>query len=280
MTQRLQDVGRRVGIRRMHTVHNFHTPDWRLTAVTGQELGLWFSWNAPFLTLKAWHGASGQSLSESSEFKPGAEKLLAAHAHFGAPTQHLTTFLAENNVLSALVDRSAEIHLLFCIDTDTDDFRAACRARTRQDAPLEVYLGTHAFDANADEDPGQIKLVLTNLELPEALEGYLALDLGNTSSTLALHGGHLLGTAKIEIIDGEVVGGCSAVADLPRQQLTSSANSAVRVDVVEREWVEKGFRDHPETFVWAVGSAPWRTATPTASCWGRNGCWPAASRIG
>jgi len=260
MTVRMKDVWRRVGVRRLPSPHSFNDPEWRLKSVSGSSVGVCFHWpkSHRFLALRAWWNTPSQ---EEWEFVPGGHALEEVCRQLGVPLYTPEGFLDENEVVAALVPRTANVRLLFCIDTDDEAFRKVAEARPRNQPFVRISIGTYVFDFQGEEDPGEIQLEMEPARLPDRYAGYLALDLGNSSSTLAAHPDGQLNSESVWIVDGEAVCGCNPDDELtPLEGGTESASglrvesssSAVRIDVADAQLLPK-FRDHPACFVWSIG---------------------------
>ncbi len=273
MTVRMKDVWRRVGVRKLASPHSFNDPEWRLKSVRGNNIGVCFHWPRAhrFLNLRAWWESQGH---REREFGRGPTALEDVFRQLGVPPYLPEGFLDENEVVAALVPRTARVQLLFCIDTDDESFRKVAEAGGRSQPFVSVSTGTYVFDAQGEEDPGEIRLEMEPARLPETYPGYLAIDLGNSSSTVAGHPDGQLDSARVWIVDGEVV--CSCTLDEPEVGPASRAGlgdsrrespgaarlaaptdggssiSAVRIDVADAQLLAR-FRDHPACFVWSIG---------------------------
>jgi hypothetical protein len=253
MTLRMQDVWRRVGVRRLPSPHSFQETEWRLHQVKSPQVGIVFYWKRvfPYLRLRAWHAAPGQ---EEKEFRSGAEALAAVFDHFNTPPGLPPGFFEEHEVIAAVVSRTAgSFRLLVCVDTDDPDFLRAARA-SEATGRIEARIPTLVLDGERDE-AGEIRLEMEPCKSPELYHGFGSIDLGNTSSTLAAHPGFLIRSGNVAIVDGEAVCGCidsdMQPVETPR---VDSADSSVRIDVVDREYLKEQALDHPDSIVWSVGA--------------------------
>ena len=84
-----------------------------------------------------------------------------------------------------MLSRSATIKLIFTVATDSDSFVQATQGQPKGPKELSVAIETNALDALAEEKPGQIRVVLSPCDVPAEYPGFLAVDLGNTASTVA-----------------------------------------------------------------------------------------------
>jgi hypothetical protein len=260
MTVRMHDVWRRVGTRKAPHPYTFDDPEWRLQRVTGDPVGVCFAWEKKhsFLCLRAWHATPEQlnAGQEEAELRRGDRALLDTYERFHLRMHVPPAFLRDNELLTGIVPRSARVRLLFCIDTDLDSFRTACEAVRPGGGPLSILLQTQVFDASGNEEHGQVRLELGPCVLPDAYRGFLAVDLGNTSSTVTAHPGHLLDHNQAWVVDSEGPGGCTDVRPLAEQKMrTTSAGSAVRLEAVNTALLQQDvrWRDKVGCFVWSIG---------------------------
>ncbi len=254
MTVRMKDVWRRVGVRKLPSPHRFTDPEFCLRSVSGSTVGVCFHWPKAhrFLALRAWWNNPGE---EEWEFVQGGSALEDVFRQLGVSPSVPEGFLDENEIVAAVVPRTASVRLLFCIDTDDEAFRKVAEARPRNQSFVRIAVGTYVFDAQNEEDPGEIQLELEPARLPDRYAGYLAIDLGNSSSTLAAHPDGPLNSQNVWIVDGEAVCGCTPEDEEPTVtdpgQRVESSSSAVRIDLADAQLLPK-FRDHPACFVWAI----------------------------
>ncbi|MBY0514644.1 MAG: hypothetical protein K2P78_12110, partial [Gemmataceae bacterium] len=202
MTLPLNNVRQRTGRRTREYNHQFDGTDgWALAAVRSARFGLLIYWDTvlkagpakedeidlDFLTVRAWHGPNRRT-----PFGVGSQQpLQQVFGEIGGDPLSPDAF-AHRRVLSAALDRSAEVALEFEVNTDHPKFcRAADRAAQARGGAMRIELTSYAFDAEIDED-GKVVLVITPCTRVGPYEGYVAIDFGNTTSTLACLpvGGH------------------------------------------------------------------------------------------
>jgi hypothetical protein len=254
MTLALRDVHLRVGVRRKASPHRFTDAEWQLDKLRGQRLGVWFHWSDAhnFVRLRAWR--SGPAGAEK-EFETGKDAVRAVYKTLGVSEGLEDEFLAKKQFVAGVVPRDGQVRLLFCVDTDSESFKKAFEKQGSGPQLLNVPISTRVFDSEVDEEEdGVITLVLEPGVQPPELDGFLAVDVGNTSCTLAVHEGMMLGSAHLCVVEGEAATGCTDAPEAPFQRdRPDSAGSAIRIDVINRQLADKGMRDHPSCFVWAIG---------------------------
>ena len=89
-------------------------------------------------------------------------------------------------LIAAELQRDSKVTLTLKVNTDHPDYRAAVeKAKPNGTIHHELIVNTAArTNGKQDEDQIAIKVILTNVEAMPAYPGFVALDLGNTSSTL------------------------------------------------------------------------------------------------
>jgi len=201
------------------------------------EYGLLLHWprSVTFLNLGAQHG-------DKKNFSRGRQAFEAVAREIGAPAPDLS-FLEGRHLVVARVVRGDPILVQFVVDTDDPVYcQWAEEELSRGKKEVRVTVDLMAFAAGASE-AGQINIVLSDADRVSSYAGYVALDVGNTASTLVcLLPGHIgARTSAIQVLDAneERIGSFKGNAD--------PVISHVRIDAVEN------FSDSSASVKWVVG---------------------------
>jgi molecular chaperone DnaK (HSP70) len=253
------DVYQRVGlIERSHVSQSDVRPKKPFEA---KQYGLLVYWprSVPWLDLRLRHGDPG------IDFKEDRDGLVAVCEQVGADPDHVAppNFLQGQAFQTAFVSREASITLSVRIDTDHEAFRQAVQ---NQEGALEreEFLQTvqvRFFDAKQlgvylDQE-GTITLILKPALPVPPHDGFAAIDLGNTSSTMVgmSMSQAFYRTDNIRVVNADAIRG-------EMREYVEPIVSNVRIDRVRSyEPPPPGVRrfpsvpkdDYPQTINWVAG---------------------------
>ncbi len=206
--------------------------------IGAREYGLLLHWpkSLSFLTLTVEYG-------DKKPFSRGRPAFEAVAREVGARAPD-PFFLEGQSVVVARVARADPVVLTVAVDTDDVLFLKAVKdEQDRGNArELRIPIGVMAF-AGSDSEEGRIQLILAPVQPVPAYPGYVALDVGNTASTLVClpKGFSQARTAAIQVLD----------ANEDRNGLFRASADPV-VSHVRIEEAEK-FNEFPTSAKWVVG---------------------------
>src|SRR5260370_14466208 len=179
-------VFQRVGV--VEHAHELQTDLGPRRPCEAKQYGLMVHWtrNLAWLTIRLRHGDPQQ------DFKENREGLVEVCRPVGADPNHVgpPKFLETQNYQVAFVSRDAPIHFQIRVDTDHEGFRQAVlnQAGALEREEFQVPVQVRFFDAKhlgvyLDQE-GTVTLQMKPAVPVPAFDGFVALDLGNTNSTL------------------------------------------------------------------------------------------------
>jgi molecular chaperone DnaK (HSP70) len=188
----LDEVQPRVGVRcQPLTVHYGFRPS---PPQEKKPFGVVFFWRRPtsysaapwlknFLRLQAWHGPKQEPFH-------GRDRLQEVFKGFGRPAPPYNQPTQDaHDFLVARVEGPTDILVQFTIDTEDDHFLQAAHQHLEagDGLPFELKVGFRIFDAQQPdhaEDDG-IVLALNSARLPKFDDGFVGIDLGHATTSLA-----------------------------------------------------------------------------------------------
>lgn len=264
MTLPINNIRQRTGRRTREYNHQFDGNDgWKLTNVRSARFGLLIYWDnalkigttaagrdekieLDFLEVRAWHGPNRQK-----EFGLGSQQQLQKiYGEIGGDPLSPETF-NNQRVLSAALNRDDEVFLEFEVNTDHPTYcKAAERTIAQGKTALKIELTTYAFDADIDDD-GKITLTIGPGSRVGAYEGYVAIDFGNTTSTLAALPVGSRRVSAIRILAPHA----TDQAKLPELKPQAPAvESVLRIDYVAKQpESQPRVAPHPDLVGWVTG---------------------------
>lgn len=246
----MENIWMRVGNRDKPVSFTFGT-DLILEKDMGPSFALVIYWSKAhgFLKLRATQrGPSGKSES----FQEGAEGLTRILAEFKRDASVLQPkTLSENQFLATKTGPAAPLNVTFTVDTDHPDFDVFIGSLPTPEAivPLTlVAVGEKRGDAGRldlrlESNPGE------RPQAPPAYGGYLAIDLGNTSTCVACLLEGLSELKDIHLLNADVNRG---TLDPPPRPVPSN----LRIDEVHLRANEDNYeQDSPDWAQWSIGTA-------------------------
>ncbi|MFL5338568.1 MAG: hypothetical protein ACJ8F7_00225 [Gemmataceae bacterium] len=258
-------VFQRVGV--VDVVHEIQSDLRPKRPFEAKQYGLMVHWPRRFgwLDIQISHGEQLQ------DFKGNREGLVEVCRAVGADANHVgpSKFLETQSYQVACVNRESPLRFLIRIDTDHEGFRQEVLAQpgAMERECFQVALQVNFFDAKhlgvfLNQEGTVVLQIQPALPVPP-LNGFVALDLGNTNSTLvslALPDAHYR-TGSIKLVD----------ADGVRGELVEHGNSVASnvkiTNILTYEPYPEGTRRYPtlpkddfaQTVKWHVG---WRANPP------------------
>lgn len=255
----IPDVFRRVGvIERTHVSQSDLRPK-RPFEAKHYALLVYWPRSLPWLEVRLRHGDPGQ------DFTDDRDGLVAVCQQVGADPDHVAppNFLQGQQFQTAFVARDAPITLNVRIDTDHEGFRQAV-LNQEGSQEREEFLQTiqvRFFDAKQlgvylDQE-GAVTLILKPAKPVPAYDGFAAIDLGNTSSTMVglSMSEAFYRTNRIRIVNADAIRG-------EMREHVDPVVSNVRIDRVRsyepspagvRQFPSVPKDDYPQTVNWVAG---------------------------
>lgn len=230
----MTNVWRQVGLK---TRTDRYETSLQPSLIQAREYGLLLHWprSLTFLNVGATYG-------DRKPFARGRQAFETLARELAAPSPD-PMFLDGKQLLVARVQRSDPIVIGFRVDTDDPVFcLMAHEELQRGEKQVKVQIGLTVF-AGRESEEGQINLFLSPADAVRTYDGYVALDVGNTASTLVClpPGNYRAKTAALQVLDAneERSGGLKPNPD--------PVVSHVRIDTIEN------FSDNPLSVKWVVG---------------------------
>jgi hypothetical protein len=241
ITHRIERVFLRTG-RRPQAVTYSLGADLRSQRVTGPSFGLVLNWPRAyeFFTVRARHGRP-----PTAAFLEGADGVRQVFTATGRTDQPDQAHIKANHFLAAVVGVNTELQLELVIDTDHRAFREAAKGLMPNE-PLRLKVGLVLLN-KAQFDLGNLELVLEPVAEPRRYQGFVALDLGNTATTLASLKESSNRVEDVDVLNAEAVPGRVEKSARP-------VETRLRLDAIDTQVApDSNEGNHPNWARWDIG---------------------------
>lgn len=256
------DVFQRIG---SYELDQPYTGDLDPSRFSAETYALWLYWSGDLTWLTVSGSVDGQPAEHFSSETGVVDGIIERYGSSREQMQPAKnpTFFDTNKILAVSARRGARINLHITVDTDNQTFQTECQKILASGGnELTCTIGVGAFSLRpgvpgGGKDSGKLTLKLRPLESLPTYMGVVALDLGNTNSTVVCLDSGINRTYELKVLHPE-----HSSYRLSTDRETSAIPSHVRVHEIvtwdsysgPRKFPSLARDDFPQAVRWTIGA--------------------------